>query len=567
MLQQLVINNIAIISNLQVELGVGLNVFSGETGAGKSIIIDSINFVLGKRADKSLIRYGQTQASVCATFDIADCKATKEVLQNVDVDNDDDILCIKRTMTLDGKNTCSVNGVKITLAILREITSTLVDVYGQHESTAMLDDSNHLALLDEYCKDEIAELKDAQAKYYSQYRNTLSRLQKYGSMSELNKNVDLLAYQIKEIVDADLKEGEEEDLLATRRMMNNSQKIVTALSTAYNLIAQDEGSVLERLSIATKELEKISDDVSEIEEYLERMDGCASELKDLASSLQDLAESCEFDGQQYEYIEQRLDLIRRLKKKYGSSIEEILQYKDKLQEEYDFYCDGEAQMEILQRQLEQEKRLLVDNSVALGMLRRKYARKLGDNIQSELSELGMKNCQFDTKFDVEPTDEDIIDKITSNGFDSPVFLFSANAGQPVRELSKIISGGELSRFMLAVKSTLAGLEGVDSMIFDEIDSGISGRTAQVVAQKLYQISKSRQVLAITHLPQLASMADHNYLIDKSVQDGETNTTLTKLYGDELINELARLIGGSQSSQVAIEHAKELKQQADEYKRQ
>lgn len=566
MLQQLVINNIAIISNLQVELGVGLNVFSGETGAGKSIIIDSINFVLGKRADKSLIRYGQTQASVCATFDIADCNATKEVLQNVDVDNDDDILCIKRTMTLDGKNTCSVNGVKITLAILREITSTLVDVYGQHESTAMLDDSNHLALLDEYCKDEIAELKDAQAKYYSQYRNTLSRLQKYGSMSELNKNVDLLAYQIKEIVDADLKEGEEEDLLATRRMMNNSQKIVTALTTAYNLIAQDEGSVLERLSIATKELEKISDDVSEIDEYLERIDGCTSELKDLASSLQDLAESCEFDGQQYEYIEQRLDLIRRLKKKYGSSIEEILQYKDKLQEEYDFYCDGEAQMEILQRQLEQEKRLLVDNSVALSMLRRKYARKLGDNIQSELSELGMKNCQFDAKFDVEPTDEDLIDKITSNGFDSPVFLFSANAGQPVRELSKIISGGELSRFMLAVKSTLAGLEGVDSMIFDEIDSGISGRTAQVVAQKLYQISKSRQVLAITHLPQLASMADHNYLIDKSVQDGETNTTLTKLYGDELINELARLIGGSQSSQVAIEHAKELKQQADESKR-
>lgn len=566
MLQQLVINNIAIISNLQVELGVGLNVFSGETGAGKSIIIDSINFVLGKRADKSLIRYGQTQASVCATFDIADCKATKEVLQNVDVDNDDDILCIKRTMTLDGKNTCSVNGVKITLAILREITSTLVDVYGQHESTAMLDDSNHLALLDEYCKDEIAELKDAQAKYYSQYRNTLSRLQKYGSMSELNKNVDLLAYQIKEIEDADLKEGEEEDLLATRRMMNNSQKIVTALSTAYSLIAQDEGSVLERLSIATKELEKISDDVSEIDEYLERIDSCTSELKDLASSLQDLAESCEFDGQQYEYIEQRLDLIRRLKKKYGSSIEEILQYKDKLQEEYDFYCDGEAQMEILQRQLEQEKRLLVDNSVALSMLRRKYARKLGDNIQSELSELGMKNCQFDAKFDVEPTDEDLIDKITSNGFDSPVFLFSANAGQPVRELSKIISGGELSRFMLAVKSTLAGLEGVDSMIFDEIDSGISGRTAQVVAQKLYQISKSRQVLAITHLPQLASMADHNYLIDKSVQDGETNTTLTKLYGDELINELARLIGGSQSSQVAIEHAKELKQQADESKR-
>lgn len=566
MLQRLDIKNIAIISYLQVELGGGLNVFSGETGAGKSIIIDSINFVLGKRADKSLIRYGETQASVCATFDISDCAATKEVLQNIDIDNDDDILCIKRTMTADGKNTCSVNGAKITLSILREITSTLVDVYGQHESTAMLDDDNHLAVLDEYCKDEIAEVKNAQVILYRQYRDTLSKLQKYGSMSQVSKNVDLLAYQIQEIQDADLKQGEEEELLSTRKIMNNSQKIVTSLSTAYDMLSQDEGCVLERLAVSTKELEKISDDVGEVEEYLERMDGCVSELKDLAASFQDLAQSCEFDERQYEYIEQRLDLIRRLKKKYGSSVEEILQYRDKLQEEYDFYCDGEAQIEILQRKLEQEQRLLIDNSVSLSVLRRKYAKQLGDKIVNELAELGMKNCQFDTKFFVEPTDDDLIDKITADGFDQPIFLFSANAGQPVRELSKIISGGELSRFMLAVKSTMAGADGVDSMIFDEIDSGISGRTAQVVAQKLYQISQCRQVLAITHLPQLASMADHNYLIDKSVKDGQTSTSLTKLDGDALIEELARLIGGSQSSQVAIAHARELKQQADAYKR-
>lgn len=566
MLQRLDIKNIAIISYLQVELGGGLNVFSGETGAGKSIIIDSINFVLGKRADKSLIRYGETQASVCATFDISDCAATKEVLQNIDIDNDDDILCIKRTMTADGKNTCSVNGAKITLSILREITSTLVDVYGQHESTAMLDDDNHLAVLDEYCKDEIAEVKNAQVILYRQYRDTLSKLQKYGSMSQVSKNVDLLAYQIQEIQDADLKQGEEEELLSTRKIMNNSQKIVTSLSTAYDMLSQDEGCVLERLAVSTKELEKISDDVGEVEEYLERMDGCVSELKDLAASFQDLAQSCEFDERQYEYIEQRLDLIRRLKKKYGSSVEEILKYRDKLQEEYDFYCDGEAQIEILQRKLEQEQRLLIDNSVSLSVLRRKYAKQLGDKIVNELAELGMKNCQFDTKFFVEPTDDDLIDKITADGFDQPIFLFSANAGQPVRELSKIISGGELSRFMLAVKSTMAGADGVDSMIFDEIDSGISGRTAQVVAQKLYQISKCRQVLAITHLPQLASMADHNYLIDKSVKDGQTSTSVTKLDGDALIEELARLIGGSQSSQVAIAHARELKQQADAYKR-
>ncbi|MGN0771711.1 MAG: DNA repair protein RecN [Christensenellales bacterium] len=566
MLKELVIKNIAIISELRVQLDVGLNVFSGETGAGKSIIIDSINFVLGKRADKSLIRYNQPQASVCATFDISDCIATKKVLEDIDVDNDDDELVIKRTMTVDGKNTCSINGSKINLALLRQVTTTLVDVYGQHESTAMLDENNHLDILDEYGKEQISAIKDKQLSLYQEYKGLVAKLDKYGSLAQINKNIDLLTYQINEIDAANLKEGEEEELINSRNIMNNSQKIVSALSTAYNLIDQEEGSVLERLAISTKELERVADDVSEIDAFVERLDSCQAELKDLSSSLQELAEECEFDQNQYDRIEERLSTIRQLKKKYGSSVDEILQYQQQLQEEYDFYSDGEAQIQMLQKQIDKVKVMLIDNSISLSNARRKTASELGEKIVEQLQQLGMKNCRFETLFDVDVDSDDLISKINSDGFDKPVFMFSANAGQPPRELSKIISGGELSRFMLAVKSTIAETDGVYCMIFDEIDSGISGRIAQVVAEKLYEISKCRQVLAITHLPQLASMADVNYLIDKQVVDGQTNTTLVRLDEDSLIQEIARLIGGSKDSTLAVAHAKELKQNANQFKK-
>lgn len=561
MLKELTINNIAIISHLKVEFSKGLNIFSGETGAGKSIVIDSINFVLGKRADKTLIRHGENSSSVIATFDISDSPRTQKVLENFDIDNDDDELVIKRSMTLEGKNTCSINGMKVTLSILKEITATMVDIYGQHEGASMLDNSRHLEILDNYGKNDLESVKIKQQELYRKYTDIVDKLKKYGSLSQLSKNIDLVKYQLDEIEDASLEECEEEELVSKRNIMNNSERLVTALATCHELISGEDGSVLERLAISINELNRVNDNMSELEEFIERIDSCQTELKDLNYSIEEFAESCEFDQAEYDRIEQRISKIRSLKRKYGSDIKEIFAYRDKLKEEYEFYLGGEEQVELLEEEKVKVGSSLVKNSKLISQIRRKIAQNLGKIIIDELTHLGMKNCKFDTDFGVELTDDEILDKTNSNGFDSPIFMFSANAGQPLRELSKIISGGELSRFMLAVKSAFADLDGINCMIFDEIDTGISGHIAQVVAQKLYKISKEKQVLAITHLPQLASMADSHYLIDKYVEDNQTKTRLRKLDGDELVQELARLVGGSDDSMFALMHAKEMKDNA------
>ncbi len=561
MLKDITINNIAIIAHLKVEFSKGLNIFSGETGAGKSIIIDSINFVLGKRADKSLIRHGENMSSVLATFDISDSPRTKAVLENFDIDNDDDELVIKRSMTLEGKNSCSINGMKVTLSILKEITSTMVDIYGQHEGASMLDNSRHLEIVDNFGKIELEPIKETQQQLYKNYTEIVAKLKKYGSLSELSKNIDLVKYQLDEIDEAALEEGEEEELVAKRNIMNNSERLVTALATCHELISGEEGSVLERLAISINELNRVNDNMEELEEFIERIDSCQTELKDLSYSLEEFAESCEFDQAEYDRIEQRIAKIRSLKRKYGSDIQEILKYRDKLSEEYEFYLGGEEQVELLEDEKVKVGSKLVKNSKILSQKRREIAKNLGEIIIDELNHLGMKNCKFDTNFGEPISDDDILKVTNANGFDNPIFMFSANAGQPLRELSKIISGGELSRFMLAVKSAFADLDGINCMIFDEIDTGISGHIAQVVAQKLYKISKEKQVLAITHLPQLASMADSHYLIDKYVEDEQTKTRLRKLEGDELLQELARLVGGSDDSMFALMHAKEMKDNA------
>ena len=302
MLKDLTINNIAIISHLKVEFSKGLNIFSGETGAGKSIIIDSINFVLGKRADKSLIRHGESMSSVLATFDIADSPRTQAVLANFDIDNDDDELVIKRSMTLEGKNSCSINGMKVTLAILKEITATLVDIYGQHEGASMLDNSRHLEIVDNFGKGELENLKSNQQDLYKNYTDILAKLKKYGSLSELSKNIDIVKYQLDEIDEAKLEEGEEEELVAKRNIMNNSERLVSALATCHELISGEEGSVLERLAISINELNRVNDNMEELEEFVERIDSCQTELKDLSYSLEEFAESCEFYQAEYDRI-------------------------------------------------------------------------------------------------------------------------------------------------------------------------------------------------------------------------------------------------------------------------
>ena len=566
MLKELEIKNIALITHLNVNFSKGLNIFSGETGAGKSIIIDSISFVLGKRADKSLIRYGEDQASVVAVFDFKNSQKTLDILSNLDIDAEEDDLIIKRTMTVDGKNTCSINGSRVSLSVLRDITSSLVDIYGQHDSTSMLDNSNHLEILDNYAKNELLNVKEKQIKLYNEYSDIKNKLKKYGSINQVNKNLDLLKYQLDEISNADLQENEEDELISKRNMMNNAEKLVSALGESYNLLYGDEnGNSIERISYAINSLNHVNDDLPDLTNLIERLESSMIELKDVSESIRDLSDNCQFDQFEYNRIEDRLQLIRSLKRKYGNSLDEILQYKEKIQQEYDFYCDGENQIALLEEDLSIISKELIKNSRELSELRQIAANKLGDALITELSELGMKSCSFKTQFQ-NYSDEQILNIVNSNGYDSPIFLFSANAGQPVRELSKIISGGELSRFMLAVKNTISDLDGINCMIFDEIDSGISGNTASIVATKLYKISCHKQVLAITHLPQLASMADNHYLIEKYINNGETNTRLTLLSDDSLLNEIARLIGGNSQSNLAFAHAQELKDYSDNLKK-
>lgn len=563
MLSNISIKNIALIDSIDVSFSDGLNVLTGETGAGKSIIIDSLSFVLGKRADKSLIRYEEDTASVTAVFDNIG-ENTINLLREYDIEESSNELIIKRTMTLDGKNTCSVNGQRVTLATLKEVANTLADIYGQHENVTVLNSTNHLNIIDKYGEKRLSSVLNTQETLYKEYKDICSKLSKYGSLKDVNKNIDILEYQINEIENADIKENEEDELINLRHKLNNSQTIISSLNESYNILNGDnEQNILSLLNYSISQLSKVSNYDEKINDIVERLDSSKTELKDIASTIEDIAESSEFNMQEYEQCEQRLALIRSIKRKYGNSVSEINEFLNEIKEQYEFLSEGEEKV----KQYEEDKSLLLsklyDNSKKLSATRQKIAKELSDNILNELKELGMSSCQLYAKFNDIPSLEEFIP--SQSGYDEVEFMFSANAGQPAKELSKVISGGELSRFMLAMKKIIANLDGISTMVFDEIDTGISGKIAQIVAQKMADISRDKQVLAITHMPQLASMADYHYLIEKSTEKGKTHTNLLFLNKSAREEEIARLIGGKDYSSFALPHAKEMIEYAENYK--
>lgn len=563
MLSNISIKNIALIDFIDVNFSDGLNVLTGETGAGKSIIIDSLSFVLGKRADKSLIRYGEDTASVTAVFDNIG-ENTINLLHEYDIEESSNELIIKRTMTLDGKNTCSVNGQRVTLATLKEVANTLADIYGQHENVTVLNSSNHLNIIDKYGEKRLSLVLNTQESLYKEYKDICSKLSKYGSLKDVNKNIDILEYQINEIENADIKENEEDELINLRHKLNNSQTIISSLNESYNLLNGDnDQNILSLINYSISQLSKVSNYDEKINDIVERLDSSKTELKDIASTIEDIAESSEFNIQEYEQCEQRLALIRSIKRKYGNSVSEINEFLSEIKEQYEFLSEGEEKV----KQYEEDKTLLLtklyDNSKKISVTRQEIAKELSDNILKELKELGMSSCQLYAKFNDTPSLEDFTPSL--NGYDEVEFMFSANAGQPAKELSKVISGGELSRFMLAMKKIIANLDGISTMVFDEIDTGISGKIAQIVAQKMADISRDKQVLAITHMPQLASMADYHYLIEKNTEKGKTHTNLLFLNKSAREEEIARLIGGKDYSNFALPHAKEMIEYAENYK--
>ncbi|MEG2413751.1 MAG: DNA repair protein RecN [Clostridia bacterium] len=564
MLTGLKIENIAIIDKLDVEFDNGLNILTGETGAGKSILIDSISFVLGKRADKSLIRFGEEKATVCAYFDIENCEKTKEILSNFDIETENELI-LKRIMTLDGKNTCSINGEKVTLNMLRDIALSLVNIYGQHESSQVLDADNHLSILDNFAQAQLKELLAKQAELYSQFKILKKKLAEYGNFAQLEKNKDLLKFQIDEIEDAEIEVGEEEKLVLLRNKMNNSQDLVVALSNTFDLLNGSDENIISMLNMASSELEKIVEFDQAIDENIARLDSAKIELKDIAEFVENLAGECEFDQGELDRCEDRIAVIRKLKKKYGNSEEEILEYLEKTKEKYDFLCDGENNIAKLEKEIDASATVLLQNSEQITGVRKQKALELSGKLEKELKELGIVNAQFVVEFNSVTSKEDELSLVNELGCDRVKFLFTANKGQPPRELEKIISGGELSRFMLAFKNIIANLDGIDTMIFDEIDSGVSGQTAQIVAQKIYNISKNKQVFIITHLAQMAAFADNHYKIAKTDIAEKTVTRLITLDKESSIGELARLVDGNENSTFALPHAKELKAFADNFK--
>lgn len=564
MLQKLIIENIALIDSAEICFTSGLNVLSGETGAGKSVIIESLNFVLGAKADKSLIRSGQNECSVIAEFDVQNNSAIFEVYNELEIEQDD-VLLISRKFNVDGRSSIKINGNTATVSMLRKFTSILVDVHGQSEHFNLLKTSNQLALLDNYGGIEIFEIKQKLSTQFDKLKEIKNNLQSFGGdESQRLIRLDILNYQIDEISRANLQDDEEEKLLAIKEKLNNQEKIFNALKIVNQSIS-DEGGIEDILSNATKMLSTISDYDENYSNLYDRIESVFLDLSDISNSASNLLDNfdiCEYNP--YE-IESRLDLIKMLKNKYGSSICQINEFLSNAILEKEKLENFTEQIKILEKDKNVVCNVIYDLYVKLNSKRRQVAQDFEKNILNELQSLGMKNAQFKINFANIPLFENCAFS-SANGFDSVEFMFSANLGEPLKNLSMIISGGEMSRFMLSIKAQTAKFSDVSTYIFDEIDAGISGNVAKTVAEKFAKISLNTQIIAITHLPQVSAMADNNLLIEKHEIDNKTITSVNKLTLEDKICEIIRLIGGDKDSKTANSHAKDLIENADLFKK-
>lgn len=564
MLQKLVIKNIALIDSAEINFTKGLNVLSGETGAGKSVIIESLNFVLGAKADKTLIRSGQTECRVDAEFDVASNSVIKDVFLELDFD-DDDILLITRKFNLDGKSTIKINGNTATVSMLKKFTAALVDVHGQSEHFNLLKTSNQLDLIDKVGGDAVLTQKNIIKSLYSDYKNIVSELETLGG-DERDRliKLDVLNYQINEISNSNLAENEEEELTAIKQKLQHQEKILSTLSALKSAI-NDEGGISDVISGVSRAVYTISDFGHEYQELYDRLESAFSDIDDIAAKAGNLCDDFDVEQVDPNEIDSRLKLVKAIKSKYGPEYIDVVNFLNHAENEREKLENLTEIAEEKQKQKEKIKKQLYAEYIKLSETRKNVCDRFCSSVLTELRELGMTKAQFLVSFGEFPTYEECKFN-SSNGFDNLEFLFSANSGEPVKPLSSIISGGEMSRFMLSIKAQTAKVNDISTFIFDEIDSGISGNVAKVVSEKFARIAKDVQIIAISHLPQISVMADNNLLIQKNEVDGKTITTVSTLNKAEKINEIVRLIGGSISSESAISHAKTLISEAEIYKK-
>lgn len=562
MLSKLTIKNVALIESATITFGDGLNVLSGETGAGKSVILDSVNFVLGAKADRAMIRYGETECMVKAEFILSENAKAVEVLREMDIDSDGEII-ISRKFAENGKNSVKINGNTVTATMLRKVTDCLVDVHGQSEHFFLLKESNQLKTLDEVVGDGLISEKQALQALLKENRAIDEQIALLGGdEKERGRRLDILQFQIEEIETVDLQDGEEEELLAKRNKIKNLEKIISALRETTECLSGENG-VLDGLRLSARALLGITKLDDAYENVYEKLESVAIDTDEILETLNNMADELYFDENEAEETETRLDVIRALKRKYGANKEEIDAYLEDIKKEYDLLSDCEGQYAILTDKKGKNLKKIYQICRTITELRKSQGKAFCKRVTEELKTLNIQHAQFEIEFnEYEETDAE---KATVNGLDDIRFMFSANAGEPMKPLGKIISGGEMSRFMLAVKTQLSSINEISTYIFDEIDAGISGKTAKVVGEKLAKIAKNTQIIAVSHLAQIASMSDNEYFIEKREEKDKTLTFVTELDEQGKINEIVRLLGGQETDEYAIKHAKELIKQAQEYK--
>ena len=560
MLLQLSIRNLALIDEMSIDFAPGMNVLTGETGAGKSIVVDAVNLVLGERADRDLIASGQMKARVEAVFDITSNEKVKGLLAQLEIEGDDDIASISRELTSAGKNICRINGTVVPLQTLRLVSAQLLDIHGQHEHQLLLDNKNHLSYLDNYAADEVHELLNQCAVLYDAWRaagQKLNRLRK--SVAQREQRIDMLRFQLEELKSARLELDEEEVLERQKVFYRNAGKIMSAFDEACSLLGRGSGeraSVVENLRESIDALSPISSLDARYESIYARLDSLYYEIEDAARDLAALRDEMDYDQEEAEQVESRLDLLRRLHRKYGATMREMIAYRDRIEAELGELEDSDEAMERLEKEVRQSARLLNEVCTALTQVRQKSASKFEKEIEAQLHDLGMKNAQISMAFTPLAEGERRTDRFSPQGVDRVEMMFCANLGQPLKPLARVASGGELSRIMLALKNLSAQKPGIPrSMVFDEIDTGISGRMAQVVAEKMSQIGDHHQVICVTHLPQIAAMADEQFLVSKKDDQGVTRTMVQHLDREQRALELARMVGGADcDSESSVRHA-------------
>lgn len=552
MILELYMKNCALVEELRLNIDENLNILTGETGSGKSIIIDALGLCLGEKYDRSFLRKGTDKGLVEVVFYSRNSNLEK-VLQENDLELDEDnLLVITRIIYADGKSVARVNGRTVKMGVLKQIASTLIDVHGQHQTQALFNKETHIEFLDLFGELELEDFKydykDIYAKY-SEVKKALNVLTENKDDMQIQREIDLLKFQINEIESANLSKDEYDDLLKQRDVYRNSEKIYSNLNLSYQNLYDGSVNAVDLIGNAVRELSAISEYDKSLSDYNNEIERIMYELQDISRDIRNYKENINFEPYELEQIELRVDEINNLRRKYGDSIEEILEYYNNTKSRLDEILNRDEKVEELKSEIIKLEKTLSVKAQALTNARKNVAIKLEEALLVELKSLNMKNVIFKVNFK-----ESIF---MSNGKDDIEFMISFNLGEDIKPIYKVASGGEMSRFMLAFKTILSDIDQIDTLVFDEIDTGISGIAAQIVGEKLSNIGKKKQVICITHLPQIAANADTHYCIEKSTSNERTFTTIKKLNYEQQKDEIARLIAGSNITEKTMEHATEI----------